>query len=87
MIEINGLTLYQREILDRLWSLNTQAEVEEWMSSLTESDQRLVQSLAELLTIEYLDRVINEQFTDYEETRTILHEIFNSKMHYLRRQS
>ena len=85
MIEINGLTGYQQRILDRLWSFNSREDVEEWMSTLSESDQLLAQSLAQLLTIEYLDVVINEQFTDYAEVRTILHEIFNSKMHYLRR--
>jgi hypothetical protein len=85
MIKIDGLTLYQREILDRLWSFDSRADVEEWMSALSESDQLLAQSLAELLTIEYLDVVINEQFTDYGEVRDILHKIFNSKMHYLRR--
>jgi hypothetical protein len=85
MIEINGLTGYQQRMLDRLWSFNSREDVEEWMSTLSESDQLLAQSLAQLLTIEYLDVVINEQFTDYREDRTILHEIFNSKMHYLRR--
>jgi hypothetical protein len=85
MIEINGLTGYQQRMLDRLWSFNSREDVEEWMSTLSESDQLLAQSLAQLLTIEYLDVVINEQFTDYAEVRTILHEIFNSKMHYLRR--
>jgi hypothetical protein len=85
MIEIYGLTLYQQGMLDRLWSINSREEIEEWMSTLSESDQLMAQSLAELLTIEYLDVVINEQFTDYGEVRDILHKIFNSKMHYLRR--
>jgi hypothetical protein len=78
MIEIYGLTLYQQGMLDRLWSINSREEIEEWMSTLSESDQLMAQSLAELLTIEYLDAVINEQFTDYREVRDILHEIFNS---------
>ena len=78
MIEIYGLTLYQQGMLDRLWSINSREEIDEWMSTLSESDQLMAQSLAELLTIEYLDAVINEQFTDYREVRDILHEIFNS---------
>ena len=75
MIRIDGLTKHQHTILDRLWSMNTLDEVDEWMSTLPESDQQLAQSLAHLLLLEQLDTILLEQIQDYSEARSVLDSI------------
>ena len=74
-IKIDGLNSHQHRILDRLWSMNTLDEVEEWMSTLPESDQRLASSLAHLLLLEQLDMILLEQIQDYSEARSVLDHI------------
>jgi hypothetical protein len=74
-IKIHGLTAHQHTILDRLWSMNTLDEVEEWMSTLPESDQQLASSLSHLLLLEQLDIILLEQIKDYSEARSVLERI------------
>ena len=72
MIQISGLTQHEHEILDRLWTTDSLEDAEEWMSSLSESDQLLAQSLAQLLILEHLDTILDEQFSDCADAKNIL---------------
>ena len=74
-IKLEGLTPHQHRLLDRLWSMNTLDEVDQWMSTLGEPDQLLAQSLAHLLLLEQLDTILLEQIQDYSEARSVLERI------------
>jgi hypothetical protein len=56
MIQIEGLTQYQVEMLDHMWSLKTQEEYEDWLSLLCEEDLLTARSLAMLIALECLDK-------------------------------
>lgn len=58
MITLSGLTEKQVELLEVIWSIESMAEVEEWMNTLSESDRQLTESLIELLDLELLDAQI-----------------------------
>jgi hypothetical protein len=58
MIELNGLTQHQVELLDIIWSIETMPEVEAWVETLNDDDQMECNSLIELLAIEILDSQI-----------------------------
>lgn len=72
MIRISGLTQHEHTILDRLWTTESLEDAEEWMSTLSESDQLLAQSLAQLLILEHLDTILDEQFSDCTDAKDIL---------------
>jgi hypothetical protein len=55
MIELHGLTEHQVELLDIIWNIDSMPEVEEWVATLSDSDQMECHSLIELLAIEILD--------------------------------
>ena len=58
MIELQGLTEHQCELLDIIWSIDSMPEVEAWIETLGEQDQQECHSLIELLAIEILDQQI-----------------------------
>lgn len=58
MIELQGLTAHQCELLDVIWSIESMPEVEAWVETLSDSDQQECRSLIELLAIEILDQQI-----------------------------
>ena len=59
MIQIDGLTEYQVEMLDHMWSLKTQEEYEDWLSLLCEEDLLTARSLAILIALECLDKELD----------------------------
>ena len=77
-IKLEGLTPHQHRLLDRLWSMNTLDEVDQWMSTLGEPDQLLAQSLAHLLLLEQLDTIFLEQIPDCSQARAIIDRISRS---------
>jgi hypothetical protein len=59
MIQIDGLTEYQVEMLDHMWSLKTQEEYEDWLSLLCEEDFLTARSLSILIALECLDKELD----------------------------
>lgn len=69
-IEINGLTLEQVELLDAMWSFDTEEDLHEWQDSLPLRLSQQVDSLILLVLLEQFDRLllIDEDYsmaTDY----------------------
>jgi len=62
MIQIEGLTQYQVEMLDHMWSLKTQEEYEDWLSLLCEEDLLIARSLAMLIALECLDKEMDPNY-------------------------
>ena len=63
MIQIEGLTQYQVEMLDHMWSLKTQEEYEDWLSLLCEEDLLIARSLSILIALECLDKELDPNRT------------------------
>jgi hypothetical protein len=59
MITINGLTYYQKELLDCMWAIDTPEEFREWYLNLDDYDQREVNLLKLMLVYDILDEVDN----------------------------
>ena len=71
MIEIHGLTTHQCELLEIIWSIESMAEAEEWISTLDIADQQQCRSLIELINIELLDAKIRMSVKFPEATKLI----------------
>lgn len=57
MPTINGLTYYQKDLLECMWQIDTAEEFEEWYLNLDDYDQREVDLLKLLLVYDLLDEV------------------------------
>lgn len=57
MPTINGLTYYQKDLLECMWEIETPEEFEEWYRNLDDYDQREVDLLKLLLVYDLLDEV------------------------------
>ena len=55
MIEINGLTQEQVEMLDFMWSLDTEQEYLEWHDLLDERDQAMADLLMRMIILAEID--------------------------------
>lgn len=70
MIQINNLTPYQVEMLDLMWALDTEEELFTWYDLLDEEDQKLADSLQQMVILATLDELIDE--TDCKDAKRIL---------------
>ena len=66
-ITINGLTDKQVAMLDIMWTLNSQEEFNDWLSSLEDEDCELAEQLYWLLLIEIAESHDNEDYTEANE--------------------
>ena len=64
MITINNLTPYQVEMLDHMWSLETEEEFFEWYNLLDEEDQILADGLQQMIILESMEEVLDNDYTD-----------------------
>jgi hypothetical protein len=71
MIQINNLSPYEVEMLDHMWSLDTEEEYFEWWNLLDEEDQRLADSLQQMIILASADEVLEED-NDYPEAKDYL---------------
>lgn len=55
MIRIEGLTPLQIEILDRIWSMDSQAEVMAWFDTLPRNLRQTAHAMLMLVVIEMID--------------------------------
>ena len=69
MIQINNLSPYEVEMLDHMWSLDTEEEYFEWWNLLDEEDQRLADSLQQMVILASADEVLekDKQYKDAKE--------------------
>ena len=66
MIQIEHLTEYQVEMLDHMWSLDSEEEYAEWYDLLDEQDQQLADSLQQMIILAEMDNVMGD-FKDAKE--------------------
>ena len=59
MPTINGLTYYQKDLLEVMWEIDTPEEFQEWYQLLDDYDQREVDLLKLMLVYDLLDEVDN----------------------------
>lgn len=68
MIRIENLTEYQVEMLDHMWSLDTEEEFFDWYNLLEEEDQKLADSLQQMIILASFDEMVEAtQFKDAKE--------------------
>ncbi len=67
MITINNLTPYQVEMLDHMWSLETEEEFFEWYNLLDEEDQILADGLQQMIILESMEEVLDNDYKDAKE--------------------
>lgn len=58
MIQIENLTQEQVDMLDIMWSLDTEEEYFEWYNLLDEADQKMADSLVSMVILEEIDQVL-----------------------------
>ena len=66
MIQIEHLTEYQVEMLDHMWSLDSVEEYEEWHNLLDDEDQKLADSLQQMIILAEMDNLMGD-FKDAKE--------------------
>ena len=59
MPTINGLTYYQKDLLECMWEIDTPEEFEEWYQLLDDYDRKQVDLLKLMLVYDLLDDVYN----------------------------
>jgi hypothetical protein len=55
MITINGLTKRQVFLLDKMWSIDSASDYEEWKSGLSEQTMNTVDTLEQMVLLAELD--------------------------------
>ena len=69
MIRIEGLTPLQIEILERIWSMDSQAEVMAWFDTLPRNLRQTAHALLMMVVIEMIDE---EPCEDLELARVVI---------------
>jgi hypothetical protein len=70
MPTINGLTYYQKDLLECMWAIDTAEEFQEWYQLLDDYDQREVDLLKLMLVYDLLDEV-----DDFTQAREIIDQV------------
>jgi hypothetical protein len=60
MIHLDGLTQRQVELLDAIWEMDTQSEVNEFLETLDEVDKQNCQILMRMLILGLIDQSVDE---------------------------
>jgi hypothetical protein len=61
MININGLTQEQVDMLDIIWAFDTKEEYNDWMENLDIEEYNMCRGLMELLTLAILDEALDNR--------------------------
>ena len=69
MMRIEGLTPLQHEILERIWSMDSQAEVVAWFDTLPRNLRQTAHALLMMVVIEMIDE---EPCEDLELARVVI---------------
>ena len=60
---IHGLTSRQIEMLDIMWSMEELEDVEEWVSTLSEKEQKISEVLMQMVVLESYEGMLEETST------------------------
>ena len=60
-IKIDGLTIKQVAVLNKLWNFESMEEFEDWSSSLSASEAKEASMLKDLLMFEIIDAELTEE--------------------------
>jgi hypothetical protein len=76
MINIDGLTQEQVDMLDIIWSFDTKEEYNEWFETLDGEEYMMCRGLMELLTLAILDEALEARKKDpYKEAKQIINQV------------
>jgi hypothetical protein len=75
MININGLTREQCDMLDIIWSFKTKEEYFDWLENLDAAETTMARGLMELLTLAILDEAQEEMKDPYREAKMVIQKI------------
>lgn len=70
MIQINNLSPYEVEMLDHMWSLETEQDFFQWYDLLDEEDQKIADYLQQMIILAHAEETIEE--TQYKEAKQVL---------------
>lgn len=59
-LSIDGLTKYQVKMLDKMWSLQSEEEFNDWYFTLNEKDTEIVDQLKVILMYALMDKMIDD---------------------------
>lgn len=80
MININGLTQEQVDMLDIIWAFDTKEEYNDWMENLDIEEYNMCRGLMELLTLAILDEALENRTHGadrYKEANQVINQIKN----------
>jgi len=66
-VVIRGVTKKQVKLLDKMWSLDSSDEYQQWKSTLSSKQQREVALLEELLLLADIDWMAEEDLSDAQQ--------------------
>lgn len=75
MININGLTREQCDMLDIIWSFKSKDEYFDWMENLDDEEAIMAQGLMELLLLAILEEAQEEADEPYREAKMVIQNI------------
>ncbi len=75
MININGLTREQCDMLDVIWSFETKDEYFDWLENLDEEETTMAQGLMQLLTLAILDEAQEELDDPYRDAKLVIQNV------------
>ena len=76
MIQIDGLTPLQMEILERIWSMDSQAEVMTWFDTLPRNLRQTAHAMLMMVVIEMIDE---EPCDDLELAQVVIERVKERK--------
>ncbi len=78
MINIDGLTQEQCDMLDIIWSFKTHDEYDNWLMCLDEYEMNMARNLMELLALAIIDEALEAKKADpYKEAKQVINQIKN----------
>lgn len=78
-MNIDNLTTRQREMIVKMWSINSVTELNAWQQSLTQEEFKLSIALQDLMIAEYIDEVTEGDDNLYDAQFVIVKIKQNSK--------
>jgi predicted lipase len=78
MININGLTSEQVDMLDIIWAFDTKEEYNDWLENLDIEEYNMCRGLMELLTLAILDESLENRGRPadrYKEANKVINQV------------
>jgi hypothetical protein len=75
MININGLTQEQVEMLDIIWAFASKDEYFDWLENLDDEELAMAQGLVQLLALAIIDEAQEELTDPYKDARQVIADI------------